>query len=78
MLYAATRRRPGYPQGPFLVLFWPSKKEPPPAQGMEGNLEAAGFKPGSHQSRKLHRYSHKKERAVHRTALFINNNVNNN
>jgi len=22
-------------QGPFLVLFWASKKDPPPAQGME-------------------------------------------
>ncbi|WFS62776.1 hypothetical protein LF599_01060 [Pseudodesulfovibrio thermohalotolerans] len=29
-------------QGPFLVLFWASKKDPPPAQGMEaGEGEAS-------------------------------------
>ncbi|WFS62756.1 hypothetical protein LF599_00945 [Pseudodesulfovibrio thermohalotolerans] len=28
-------RAAGLAKGPFLVLFWASKKDPPPAQGME-------------------------------------------
>ncbi|WFS62986.1 hypothetical protein LF599_02145 [Pseudodesulfovibrio thermohalotolerans] len=39
-------------QGPFLVLFWASKKDPLPAQGMEAG-EGEADPTGSHSPNKL-------------------------